>query len=111
MVPVVVHQAMASCDVRKTEMTNSKIAQLREASQLLNSILASLNLPAAVEDASGGVDTVPQSLKEKAKSVQEDGGLAALMRAINDLPELVQRNKEILDEVIELENKIEFELI
>lgn len=97
---MVVHQAMASCDVRKSEMTNSKIAQLREASQLLNSILASLNLPAALEDAAGGPDAVPQSLKEKAKTVQDCGGIAALMKSVNDLPELVQRNKEILDEVI-----------
>lgn len=100
MVPVVVHQAMASCDVRKSEMTNAKMSQLREATQLLNSILASLNLPAAIEDASGGADAVPQSLKEKAKAVQEAGGMPALMRAINDLPELVTRNKEILDEVM-----------
>ena len=100
MVPVVVHQAMASCDVRKSEMTNSKIAQLREASQLLNSILASLNLPAAIEDSAGGADTVPQSLKEKAKAVEDAGGISSLMRSVNDLPELVQRNREILDEVI-----------
>ncbi|ODN01568.1 Programmed cell death 6-interacting protein [Orchesella cincta] len=98
MVPVVVHQAMASCDVRKTEITNSKVAQLREASQLLNSILASLNLPAAIEDSSGGADAVPQSIKEKAVGVQEAGGLNSLMKSVNDLPELVQRNKEILDE-------------
>lgn len=99
MVPVVVHQAMASLDVRKSEMTSAKIGQLREASQLLNSILASLNLPAAIEDSVDGSNAVPQSLKEKAKSVQDDGGISALMKSVNDLPELVQRNKEILDEV------------
>lgn len=46
MVPVQVHQAIATCEVRKTEMTGGKINQLREANALLNSILASLNLPA-----------------------------------------------------------------
>ena len=100
MVPVQVHQAIATCEVRKSEMTGSKINQLREASSLLNSILASLNLPAALEDSpKGASDDVPQSLKEKAKLVQESGGSTELLRSIQEIPELVQRNKEILDEV------------
>ena len=102
MVPVAVHQAMAACDVRKTEMVSSRVGQLREASQLLNSILASLNLPAALEDAQGSSNDVPQSLREKARAVAEAGGCEALYRLINEMPELVQRNKEILDEVIKL---------
>jgi len=96
---VAVHQAMAACDVRKAEMVGSRVGQLRESSQLLNSILASLNLPAALEDAQGSSDDVPQSLKEKSRAVQESGGTANLQRLINEIPELVQRNKEILDEV------------
>jgi programmed cell death 6-interacting protein len=79
-------------------MTNSKISQLREGSQLLNSILASLNLPAALEDSQTGADVVPVSLKEKAKTVQDAGGLTELLKNVNEIPELVQRNKEILDE-------------
>lgn len=90
---------MASCDVRKTEMTNSKIGQLREATQLLNSILASLNLPHALEDSQSSPDDVPQSLVEKSKAIVEFGGAATLHKLINEMPELVQRNKEILDEV------------
>jgi len=89
---------MAQCDLRKNEITSSKIGQLREASHLLNSILASLNLPAALED-QNSADDVPQSLKDKAKSVAEAGGIAELKRTISEIPELVQRNKEILDEV------------
>lgn len=99
MVPVPVHQAIATCEVRKSEMVSAKVNQLREASSLLNSILASLNLPAALEDSTGGVDAVPQSLKEKARNVQESGGSVELMKSVNEIPELVQRNKEILDEV------------
>jgi len=80
-------------------MTNSKISQLREGTQLLNSILASLNLPAALEDSQGaGADAVPSSLKDKAKAVQEAGGITELLKNVNEIPELVQRNKEILDE-------------
>lgn len=61
------------------------------------SVLASLNLPAAIEDVSG--DTVPQSILNKSKSVIEQGGIQTVDQLIKDLPELLQRNKEILDEV------------
>ncbi|CAG7817435.1 unnamed protein product [Allacma fusca] len=98
LVPVAVHQAMASCDVRKTEMTNSRIGQLREATQLLNSILASLNLPHALEDSQSSSSEVPQSLIEKSQTIVDAGGSAGLNQLINEMPELVQRNKEILDE-------------
>lgn len=60
-------------------------------------MLASLNLPAAIEDVSG--DTVPQSILNKSKSVIEQGGIQTIDQLIKDLPELLQRNKEILDEV------------
>jgi len=61
------------------------------------SILASLNLPAAIEDLSGG-GGVPQSVLDKAATVRQNGGAAGLTQLINDLPVLLQRNKEILDE-------------
>ncbi|CAG2069091.1 unnamed protein product, partial [Timema podura] len=70
--------------------------KLRESTQLLNSMLASLNLPAALEDTSG--DAVPQSLLDKAAAVQSLGGLQALETMIRDLPELLQRNTDILNE-------------
>nr|CAD7395361.1 unnamed protein product [Timema poppensis] len=96
LVPVVVHQAIAQYDVRKNEIVNTEIMKLRESTQLLNSMLASLNLPAALEDTSG--DAVPQSLLDKAAAVQSLGGLQALETMIRDLPELLQRNTDILNE-------------
>jgi len=63
------------------------------------SVLASLNLPAAIEDLSGS-GGVPQSLLEKAAAVRQNGGAAGLTQLINDWPVLLQRNKEILDEVL-----------
>lgn len=62
--------------------------------------MTSLNLPAAIEDTSG--IELPQSLLEKAQYIKEAGGIAALERAMKDLPDLLQRNKELLDEVNEL---------
>jgi len=61
------------------------------------SVLASLNLPAAIEDLSGA-GGVPQSVLDKAATVRQNGGAAGLTQLINDLPVLLVRNKEILDE-------------
>lgn len=60
-------------------------------------VLASLNLPAALEDLSG--DTIPPSIVEKARSIVQQGGLQSIEQLIKDLPELMTRNREILDEV------------
>ena len=51
--PLAVHGAMMSFENRKVEMVNMEIGRLREATQLINSVMASLNLPAAIEDLSG----------------------------------------------------------
>lgn len=96
LMPVVVQQAIVSYDVRKQEIVTAEIGKLRESTQLLNSILASLNLPAAIEDVGG--EKVPQSLIDKSNSVVEAGGCDALNKMINELPELLTRNRELLEE-------------
>ncbi|XP_043258918.1 programmed cell death 6-interacting protein [Colletes gigas] len=96
LLPVSVHQALSSYEVRRNELVNSEISKLREMTQVLNSVLASLNLPAAIEDTSG--TELPQSLLEKAQYVKESGGINALEIAMKELPDLLQRNKELLDE-------------
>lgn len=98
LVPVAVHQALASYDLRKTEIVNTEITKLREATQLMNGLLASLNLPAAIESTDGS-SSVPPSLLEKANAVSSMGGIQELERMINELPELLKRNQDILDEV------------
>nr|ABG82044.1 ALG-2 interacting protein x [Penaeus monodon] len=96
LVPVSVQQALVAYDTRKQELVSSEIGKLRESTQLLNSILASLNLPAAIEDVGG--EKVPQSLREKSSSVVEHGGCEALQKMISELPDLLTRNKELLEE-------------
>lgn len=97
LVPVVVHQAMAAYDLRKTEMQNTEISKLRESTQFLNSVLASLNLPAAIEVTEGG-NSLPPSILEKGEAVRQLGGINSLSNLINELPELLKRNQDILDE-------------
>uniref|UniRef100_A0A8C4PJI7 Programmed cell death 6-interacting protein n=1 Tax=Equus asinus asinus TaxID=83772 RepID=A0A8C4PJI7_EQUAS len=100
MVPVSVQQALAAYNQRKADLVNRSIAQMREATTLANGVLASLNLPAAIEDVSG--DTVPQSILTKSTSVIEQGGIQTVDQLIKELPELLQRNREILDESLRL---------
>ena len=73
------------------------------------SILASLNLPAALEDLSGA--TVPPSLLEKAEQIRQLGGIDGLRQKMNNLPDLLQRNKEILDEVCVILIYLKFYLV
>lgn len=96
LLPVSVHQALSSYEVRRNELVNSEISKLREMTQILNGVLASLNLPAAIEDTSG--TELPQSLLEKAQHVKDAGGIQALENSMKELPDLLQRNKELLDE-------------
>ncbi|CAG9863793.1 unnamed protein product [Phyllotreta striolata] len=97
LVPVAVHQALASYDIRKTEIVNTEITKLRESTQMLNGLLASLNLPAAIE-ATGDGSEIPPSILEKANAVASLGGISELERMITELPELLKRNQDILDE-------------
>lgn len=96
MVPLSVQQALSAYNQRKAELINTIIAQIRDTTTLSNGVLASLNLPAAIEDVSG--DSIPQSILQKSKTVIEKGGIQTIDKLIQDLPELLTRNKEILEQ-------------
>uniref|UniRef100_A0A672LSA4 Programmed cell death 6-interacting protein n=1 Tax=Sinocyclocheilus grahami TaxID=75366 RepID=A0A672LSA4_SINGR len=100
MVPMAVQQSVSAANSRKADTVNRLIGSMREATNLCNGVLASLNLPAALEDLSG--DAVPQSILEKSRAVVQQGGLQSIEQLIKDLPELLQRNREILDESLKM---------
>ncbi|KAF3707491.1 Programmed cell death 6-interacting protein [Channa argus] len=100
MVPIAVQQSMSVYNQRKAETVNRLVGTMREATNLCNGVLASLNLPAALEDLSG--DSIPQSIVEKARSIVQQGGLQSIEQLIRDLPELLTRNREILDESLKM---------
>lgn len=103
LVPVALHQALTACETRKNEVVNTEIMKLRESTQLLNSILASLNLPAAIETNEGCA--VPPSLLEKSEDVRNKGGIEHIRNLITELPDLLKRNREILDETDRMLNE------
>lgn len=57
-------------------------------------------MPAALEDVKGV--GIPQSLIEKSNIVRMNGGVHKLENMISELPELLKRNEEIINEVIHL---------
>ncbi|XP_053408218.1 programmed cell death 6-interacting protein-like isoform X3 [Mercenaria mercenaria] len=99
-VPIPVYDSLNMFEGRKSQITNMEIGRLREQTTLMNGVLASLNLPAALEDVGG--DKVPQSLLDKGQQIKDMGGLQYLDRLTADLPELLVRNREILDECIRM---------
>ncbi|XP_041371730.1 programmed cell death 6-interacting protein-like isoform X2 [Gigantopelta aegis] len=100
LVPLAVHDALTSFENRKSQIVNMEIGRLREATQLMNSVMASLNLPASIEDLSG--QKVPQSVLDKATQLQELQGITYLEKLMQDLPQLLARNQEILDESMKM---------
>ncbi|KAH7640785.1 programmed cell death 6-interacting protein [Dermatophagoides farinae] len=97
LLPLVMHQSISRLENRKQELVNGEIGQLRDMTQTLSGILASLNLPAAIEDTQGV--EVPKSIEEKATAIRQKGGIEEINRLINELPDLLKRNREILDEI------------
>ncbi|ESO09518.1 hypothetical protein HELRODRAFT_185356 [Helobdella robusta] len=95
-VPLSVHLAFVSYENRRSAYINLEISKLRDCTQMLNSVLASLNLPAALEDVGGR--EIPKSVSTKAGELKQAGGFEVLERLMRELPALLQRNKEILDE-------------
>ena len=58
---------MAAFDVRRQELVGKEVNRLKEGTNLLNELLSSMNLPAALEDTTGG--GVPASIQEKSAAV------------------------------------------
>lgn len=105
LLPVALQQAAAKLDASKQDLVNKEIATLRELSQVLDATLASMNLPAALEDT--GDLQLPNSLKQKSDAIRSQGGMQELERKLVELPELLKRNKEILDETERMLNQEE----
>ena len=55
--PVAIHQALSAYDGRRQELVNIEVTKLKDATNLMNQLLSSMNLPAAIEATKGMYDT------------------------------------------------------
>ena len=94
--PFKVNEALQIYEQRKLGLVNAEIGRLRGNTQELTTLMTSYNLPAALEDTSG--TGAPPSVLDKAAEVRSKGGIVRLEEMISILPELLTRNKEILEE-------------
>lgn len=67
-------------------------------------VLASLNLPAALDDVTS-TETLPESIKLKSAKLKQNGGSAEIQRLFSELPTLYQRNEDILTETSRILNE------
>jgi len=100
LLPLSVQQAITKLDLRKGELVNSSIDQLREAIKNMNNSLTLMNLPASIED--NNSSRLPASLLEKSQSIKNNGGYLGLEAKLNKIPDLLVRNREILNETRKL---------
>lgn len=87
-------RSAAAASARRGELAHTHVSSLRAATQALNTALAELRLPLLEEDEG----MLPTTLKRQWEAVRERGGVQELRRLKSELPELLVRNREILDE-------------
>ncbi len=51
--PVAIHQALSAYEARRQELVNGEVTKLKDATNLMNQLLSSMNLPAAIEATKG----------------------------------------------------------
>ncbi|CAH8536533.1 unnamed protein product [Heterobilharzia americana] len=94
LLPVAVTEALNTAKGVRASLVEGEVCRLREASTKLNEILASYNLPAALQLTGSAV--IPDTLLTKAACIRRDGGAGKLYEQLTSIPECVQRNKEII---------------
>ncbi|TKR87931.1 hypothetical protein L596_012257 [Steinernema carpocapsae] len=101
LVPVQIQSSLSNFESRRSEIINMETGRLREYTQIMNTQLASLNLPAALDDVTNH-EKLPESIRQKSSRVKSDGGIVALQDIMKQLPEAYKRNDEILNETARL---------
>ncbi|KNC46987.1 ALG-2 interacting protein X [Thecamonas trahens ATCC 50062] len=94
LVPIHIYTQVSMYSDRVESLVRSLATQMDEASDVANSTLASLNLPAAIEalDAPAGV---PPALASKASTLKAEGGVAAIAQLLETRRMLASMNADI----------------
>ncbi|KAG8311500.1 Rhophilin, Rho GTPase binding protein [Homalodisca vitripennis] len=105
LIPLSTYQSLITVyDNLKIEFINSEVAKLHEATNLINSVLAFLNFPAALDEVSTN-QVLSESLVKKFKDIRDFGGISAIDNMLRELPKLLMRNMEIVNETERMMNE------
>ncbi|VUZ50688.1 unnamed protein product [Hymenolepis diminuta] len=107
LVPIQVYNANQMAEGVKRQMVGAEVQKLREATGTCNGVMASLNLPAAVESLNGSDDVIPKSLLEKTAIIRQNGGVNALREKVSSLTDGNTRNAEIVADITSTLNEEE----
>ncbi|OON21579.1 BRO1-like domain protein [Opisthorchis viverrini] len=84
-----------ACAVLRSLVT-AEVHRLREATDSLNAVMVSLNLPAAIQLTAN--EQVQSGLFENVEKIRNQGGVDQLRQHVYSLPESAERNREILNQ-------------
>lgn len=83
----------------KADLVNTKTLGMRECTLLMNGILTSLNLPAALDDVINYA-RCPESIQQKSAQIRAFGGIRSIQLKLAEIQTFCQRNNETLNTVI-----------
>ncbi|VDL84602.1 unnamed protein product [Nippostrongylus brasiliensis] len=81
--------AMKKFETMKTERLRTEKDRLSEQTELMDGIVASLNVP----------DVLPEEVKRKSAKVKSAGGISKMRKSLNELTSLQKRNNDILADI------------
>lgn len=103
LVPIPVHSALEVAEAVRRQLVGVEVGRLRDATGIVNGVMASMGLPASLQVFKGADDdddlVLPNALAEKVASVQSRGGVQALREKVSSLANGSARNNEIVDDV------------
>lgn len=99
--PIKVQQSLLTFENLRKNLIDSEILKLKEETKILDTILANLNLPLAIEEKKKS-QPVHQSLREKSTFIKQLGGIEALENILKQLPVVSKKNQDIINTSIEM---------
>ncbi|CAL8084218.1 unnamed protein product [Calicophoron daubneyi] len=94
LVPMAVVEAKAKATEEMRRLIGVETQRLTVATDALNAVMISLNLPAAIQGSSS--EQISNELLQKAAKIRQLGGVTQLREAVYSLPDSAERNREIL---------------
>lgn len=101
LVPFHILQSASVYNEKKAGLVREELKQIREHSDFAKGSLSSMNLPASIEG-SGDKDPLPPSLREKSRTVRQEGGPEGIEELVTTLNKLADEARISLDKAFQV---------